>query len=171
MSAEFVGNPELNPERTFQSDLWIEGTYPGFSVSVDAFLRRVDQYITLIPTNLPKRLPSSPNTVYAYRNGTANFHGFEVTTALQILPGLRWDEGLSYLWGQDLTQHEPAIGISPFRTDSRLRYNWARKGLYAEVNLHTASTQNRVAASRGEATTPGYYTIGLHGGLDVTSSI
>ena len=121
-SAEFVGNPQLNPEKNLQADLWIDGNYDKLSLSANLFARKMTDYITLEPTDLPKRLPLSPNTVYSYRNGTADFYGFEFSGAYRILPVLRLDLGLSYLWGEDQTVDEPALGVSPFRTDTRLRY-------------------------------------------------
>jgi iron complex outermembrane recepter protein len=170
-SAEFMGNPQLKPERSYQSDFWIEGAYPKVSVSFDVFARRLDNYVTIIPTNLPKRLPLSPDTVFAYRNGTADFYGFEFSAAFQVFPRMRLDEGISWLWGRDITQNEPALGVSPFRTDTRARYELENHRLFLQAGLHTAATQNRVASSRGETPTPGYYTISMSAGGNITPDL
>ena len=59
-SAEFQGNPLLSPERSTQGDLWLEGSYPRVNVSLNAFARRMDDYITLTTTDLTPLLPLSP---------------------------------------------------------------------------------------------------------------
>lgn len=167
-SAEFVGNPQLKPERSYQADIWANAIYSKFSLSANLFARRLHNYITIVPTDLPKNLPLSPSTVYAYRNGKADFYGFEFSGSYKIMEQLILSQGASYLWGEDLTQDEPVLGISPFRTDTRLRYQIDRHNFFAEGSFHTSATQDRVAASRGETPTSGYYTLGLKTGISLS---
>lgn len=169
-SAEFVGNPQLLPERSYEADIWVSAVYPKFSFSANGFARQLHNYITLKPTSLPKRLPLDPNSVFAYRNGTADFNGFEISADYKIIPQLKFSEGISYLWGKDLTQDEPALGISPFRTDSRMRYQPLKRRFFIDGEFHTAGKQNRVAHSRGETPTAGYYTIAIKGGINITTA-
>src|SRR5699024_183834 len=92
-SAEFVGNPQLLPERSYEADIWVSAVYPKFSFSANGFARQLHNYITLKPTSLPKRLPLDPNSVFAYRNGTADFNGFEISADYKIIPQLKFSEG------------------------------------------------------------------------------
>ena len=163
-SAEFVGNPSLLPETSLQADLWVEGHYSAFSIEADMFARKMQHYVTLMPTNLHKRLPLSPNTVYQYVNGEANFYGFEVTSGIRMATKLNLGIGLSYLYGQNITQNEPALGVSPFSTDVTLRYGNYDHGWFGELLMHTAASQKRVASSLGENPTAGYYTLGIKAG-------
>lgn len=163
-SAEFVGNPSLGPERNTQADLWINGAYSNWNLSVNAFVRRMDNYITLQATDLPKRLPLSPETVYQYVNGSARFWGFDASSAYRIIPQLQLDAGINYLWGQDTRLDESALGVAPLRGDIGVRYESDRWPLYIEGTLHLVDEQTRVATARGETPTEGYVTADIQAG-------
>ncbi|SHK72633.1 TonB-dependent receptor [Rhodothermus profundi] len=169
MSAEFVGDPTLRPERSTQADLWLETAHPGWSLSLNLFARRLDHYITIAPTNLPKRLPLSPPVVFRYVNGTATFYGGELTLALRLHPALTLTTTGSYLWGRDETRNEPAFGVAPPRVDLSLRYEPSAR-FFAEATWHRVARQNRVAVSRGETPTDGYATIDLKAGVRLFQS-
>ncbi|MDZ7771713.1 MAG: TonB-dependent receptor [Balneolaceae bacterium] len=163
-SAEFVGNPELDPERSLQADLWLEGEFAAWTLSLNAFVRRMDDYITLEPTELPKRLPLSPSTVYRYVNGSAQFHGFDLSTVYRLAPEWRLKTGVHYLWGEDTELDEPALGVAPPGADLGLRYEGDERPLFVEGTLHLVGEQDRVAVTRGETSTDGYMTADLQAG-------
>ncbi len=164
MSAEFVGNPDLRPERSTQADFWLETTQPGWSLSLNLFARRLDNYITMEATDLPRRLPLSPPTVFRYVNGTATFYGGEAMLAVRLPYALTLTTAGSYLWGRDETRNEPAFGIAPPRLDLGLRYEPSTR-FFAEVIFHQVTRQERVAISRGETPTDGYTTVDLKTGV------
>lgn len=170
-SAEFVGNPALEPERSTQFDLWIESHYPKWAFSFNTFTRYMDNYITIRATDLPKRLPLSPNTVYQYQNGEATFWGLESSLAYRFVADFKTEVATRYLWGKDGTANEPALGVSPFGVDTKLRYEPVGKNIFAESVLHIVSEQDRVASSRGEQPTGGYTTVDLKGGFKVFQSM
>ncbi len=170
-SAEFVGTPTLDPERSTQADLWIEAQYTRWTLSVNAFGRRLDNYITLAPTDLPKRLPLSPPTVFRYINGTATFYGGEVSAAYRLLPPLTARLTGSTLWGEDETVDEPALGVPPPRGSFSLRYEPTDGRFFAQSTLHLVDEQARVARTRGEAPTEGYTTVDVKGGVDITRDV
>ena len=170
-SAEFVGRPNLDPERSTQADLWLEASYPRWTLSVNAFARRLDNYITLEATDLAPRLPLSPPTVFRYVNGTATFYGGEATTAYRLLPPITTRLTVSYLWGQDEALDEPALGMPPLRGDVSLRYEPRDGRFFAQSTLRLVREQDRVATSRGETPTEGYTTLDLKGGVDITDAI
>lgn len=164
-SAEFVGNPALAPERNTQADLWIDGTSGRFSLHLNGFVRRVGNYITIAPTTLPKRLPLSPPTVYRYVNGSADFAGFEVSPAVALTDAVTLGAAATYLHGQDTELDEPALGVTPFTVEGRLRVEPPARGWYLEGSIHRAARQDRVASARGEIATPGYTTLDLRAGV------
>lgn len=163
-SAEFVGDPSLKPERTTQADIWIDASYEKFRISINGFLRHMDNYITLMPTDLPARLPLSPPTVYSYVNGAADYRGFEVSSAYRFVPSLWLNSGISYLWGEETTLNEPALGVPPLTVDTGIRYESQQGPWFAETTLHWVSEQDRVAVTRGETPTDGYVTLDLQAG-------
>jgi iron complex outermembrane receptor protein len=163
-SAEFVGNPQLKPERSTQADLWINAAYANWDLSVNVFARQMANYITLGPTNLPKRLPLSPNTVYQYINGSARFWGFDISSDYQILPELQLNASVNYLWGRDTEVDEPALGVAPFEVDPGLRYEFQQRPVFVEGTAHFVSKQTRVATARGEVPTDRHTTLDLLAG-------
>ena len=164
-SAEFVGNPLLAPERSTQVDLWVKSNYPRWAFSFNTFTRHMDDYITIRVTDLPKRLPLSPNTVFRYQNGEAVLGGVETSLAYWLASFLNSQVSVQYLWGKDKTVDEPALGVTPLSVDIRLRYDSRRSDLFLETVLHMVDQQDRVASSRGERPTDGYTTLDLKGGI------
>ena len=170
-SAEFVGNPGLEPERSTQGDLWIDAAYENLTLSINGFLRQMDQYITLSPTDLPKRLPLSPDTVFRYINGSAQFAGFDVSLNYRFLDQWRAMGELSYLYGEDTELDEPVLGVSPLSGSAGLRYDFAEIPLFLESTFQFVSSQDRVSSARGEQSTDGYTLADLQGGWSVTRNV
>lgn len=170
-SAEFVGNPDLDPERNSQIDLWIEANYPKFSFNTNFFARRMDDYITLEPTDLPKRLPLSPDTVFQYVNGRANFWGVESSIAYLVLPVLTAKTSVDYLWGKDKFVGEPALGVAPLGFNASIRYDSKDGRYFIESTLKVTDNQDRVAAARGEKPTAGFETVDVKTGIEVIDGL
>lgn len=170
-SAEFMGNPALEPERSTQTDLWLEASYSRFSLQLNAFWRKMDDYITLEGTTLPKRLPLSPDTVFSYVNGDATFWGAEASATYAILDPLTFTAAGSYLWGRDETADEPALGVAPFRGDLALRYEPQGGPSFIEATLRAVADQDRVATTRGELPTEGYVTVDLKSAIELSSRV
>jgi len=167
-AAEFMGDPQIKPERSTQLDVWIDGRYRRASVSFATYYRSIGDYITIEPTNLPKKLPLSPPVVYRYINGEATFWGFEYRTSFTLADGLTAFVRGDYTWGQDDTFDEPAIGVSPLRAFIGANYAFGARDAYdVEGTVNLAGEQGRVAASRGETPTDGYVTLDLKAGARV----
>ncbi len=171
MTAEFMGNPNLDPERNVQGDVWIDGRFERFTVHMGAFGRKIYDYITLRATGLPKRLPLSPNTVYQYVNGKATFRGIDAAVTVALSDVLTWDGSFSYLHGYDDSVGEPAIGVSPLRSSVGLRYEDAAGRFYVEGSAHLVGEQDEVATSRGELPTGSYQTGDLRAGFGMANGI
>ncbi len=166
ISAEFMGNPGLDPERSSQVDLWVEGRYPRLSFDANVFARRISDYITMEATDLPTRLPLSPPTVYRYVNGEAEFWGAETNLSLSITDEVTAGLGGEYLWGQDRALDEPALGVAPLRGDLSLRYSRIDGAYFVGGDLVAVGRQDRLATTRGEIEeTPGYSIVNLQAGF------
>jgi iron complex outermembrane receptor protein len=173
ISAEFVGNPELEPERSNQADVWVEGSYGNLSIQLSAFARKMSNYITLTPTDLPKRLPLSPETVFQYVNGDATFWGFDAQAAVGVTEAWTVKLAADYLWGEDDLLDEPAIGVSPPHASLGLRYDLPSGGFYGEASADFVGdmSADRVAIARGETPTDGYVTGDLRFGWQATDRL
>jgi iron complex outermembrane receptor protein len=174
-SAEFIGNPRLDPERAWQADLELEGQYDRAALKVSGFARHISNYITL--EDAPDVEPMLPLPIFAegpfrYANGTATFYGGETSASVAVLPSLTASVTGSHLWGQNRKTNQPALGIAPLRGDLGLRYEPPRGRFYVESTLHATAEQDRVADERlGERPTDGYVTVGLQGGVELGSGV
>ena len=164
-SAEFVGNPGLEPERSIQADLWIEATYPRFAGRLNVFGRRMDDYITIEPTGLPKRLPLSPETVFRYVNGEADFWGLEASADVGLGSGLTLGVSAEYLEAENLTRDRPVIGIVPFQGDLGIRWDPEGGRFFVQGSATAVADQDRVADELGETPTDGHVTGELKAGI------
>jgi iron complex outermembrane receptor protein len=167
-AAEFMGDPQIAPERSTQLDLWIDGRYPSTSVSLSSYYRRIADYITIEATDLPPKLPLSPPTVYRYINGDATFWGIDYRFSLTPADGLTIFLRGDYTWGQDDTLDEPALGVSPLRTSIGAGYAFGDNDNYdVEGTVNLVGEQDRVAMTRGETPTDGYTTLDVRAGARV----
>ncbi|MEX2530952.1 MAG: TonB-dependent receptor [Gemmatimonadota bacterium] len=160
-SAEFVGNPALEPERSTQADLWLEGRLPNTAVQLNLFGRWMQDYITIEATDLPKRLPLSPETVFRYVNGDATFWGGEASVVQGVTDRVTLEASSAYLWARDDELDEPVLGIAPLSGRLGLRFEDSEGRYYLEGTLLAVSDQDRAATTRGESPTDGYTTVDL----------
>jgi iron complex outermembrane receptor protein len=169
-SAEFIGNPRLEPERSWQADLALKGRFNRASVRVSGFARRLSNYITLAPAPdvepmLP--LPIFSNGPFRYTNGAATYYGGEASASVTLHQSLTASASGSYLWGQNLKTDQPALGVAPLRGKLGLRWEPSDGRFFVEGTLSAAARQERVATVLGETPTDGHVTLDLTGGAEV----
>ena len=170
-AAEFMGNPDLLPERSNQADLWLDGQLDRVALHVSAFVRKIQDYVTIEATGLPKRLPLSPDVVFQYVNGDATFAGIDFALSAALHEQLTSDVRFSYLHGNDNELDEPAFGVSPLTTSLGLRWEEAQGRFYAESVVTLVSSQERVSTSRNEGATDGYSTGDLRVGYGLPNGV
>ncbi|MFQ5529582.1 MAG: TonB-dependent receptor domain-containing protein [Gemmatimonadota bacterium] len=160
LSAEFVGNPGLEPERSTQADVWLEGTYDRLSLQTSIFFRSINNYITLAPTAFDSRLPLSPDVVFQYVNGDATFWGFDAQAAIGLTDEWTLKLAGDYLRAEDDLLDEPALGIAPPRGTVGIRFQMPSRTFHGEATLHLVAevAADRVSLRRGETPTTGYAT-------------
>jgi iron complex outermembrane receptor protein len=168
MSAEFVGTPELAPERSNQVDVGIEGSWSRVLFRVTGFARRIDNYVTLTPTDFEPKMPMSPPPVFRYVNGSADFRGFEASASIAVHTAWTVRLETDYLWGEDRSLNEPALGITPWIGRAGVRWQKPGGRFHADGVLSVAADQDRVASARGEIPTDGYVTGDLRFGWQFT---
>jgi iron complex outermembrane receptor protein len=164
-SAEFMGDPSLEPEASLEFDGGTTLHYLGVQLNADGFYRRMSHYIDFVPDpSLPKELPLDPPLVFRYINGTtARFVGGELSAQRPLAAFVDLRASLDDIWGQDDFLHEPVYGLEPLR--GRVGLDW--HDLQGTWTLSTealmVNEQTRVAVSRFERPTPGYTVINLRG--------
>ncbi|MFO8231592.1 MAG: TonB-dependent receptor [Longimonas sp.] len=171
---EFMGNPTLNPERTYQADLGLDMETPRVSSSLTGFVRHHKDYITIVEApGVESALPLTPDMVFTYANGEALFWGAEATAAAQVHPTLRLRASGEYLWGRDASfaDDEPAYGVAP--AEARLGARWmpGPRSLFVDASLRAVAEQDRVSARRNEGQTDGFTTVDLTAGVQLLGNI
>jgi iron complex outermembrane receptor protein len=134
--------------------------------------RSIDDYITVVPDpDVPKRLPLSPNVVYRYINGEAQFYGYEAYGNSPIGSNFELRGSLSYVWARDETFDEPAFGIPPLKFIVAGKVKSEDGRYWAELELTTNSAQERVAAARFESPTPAWERLDLRSGFALVGNL
>jgi iron complex outermembrane receptor protein len=174
-SAEFIGSPRLEPERSWQADLELQARYDRVSVKLSGFARHLSNYITL--EDAPDVEPMLPLPIFAegpfrYANGAATFYGGETSASVALPSSLTARVSGSYLWGTNLETDRPALGVAPLRGDLGLRWEPQGGRVYVEGTLTATTRQDRVAEKQlGEQPTDGFVTLDLQGGVDIGHGI
>ena len=164
IAAEFVGNPEIDPERSTELNLGVEYFTSSLQWGFSLFTRDIDDYITVaVDPDLPKRLPLSPPTVFRYVNGDASFWGGELWLEHQPSDWVTWRAQLETLRGDDDTLTEPLLGMSPDRLSLALRGHTRDHRLWGELSFQVIDDMDRVATSRLELPTEGAELVDLRG--------
>ncbi len=171
-----MGTPDIGPETSYQADLGLELRWAGMTLQGGGFYRRIQGFITVAPApGIRKRLPLSPPQVFRYISGDqADFRGLDFSFRAPIIDGLEFGTQGTYRLADDIEQslaaigiNEPVLGIAPFEVRSRLRYTGDSAPFFGEVEMRNVGPQERVAASRMEAPSPGFTTFSLRGGVQL----
>ncbi|HSH76216.1 MAG TPA: TonB-dependent receptor, partial [Longimicrobiales bacterium] len=170
-AAEFMGDPQLEPERSTQGDVWIDGRYSNVQLHFGAFARNIQDYVTIAPTTLPTRLPLSPPTVFQYVNGEATFYGVDASAVFGLGELLTASVTGSYLYGRDDELDEPAIGVAPLKGSLGLRYEEPLGRFYLEATGNAIGKQTEVSVSRNEGESDGYQTVDLRAGYGLPNGV
>ncbi len=158
IAAEFMGNPDIDPEQSLEFNLGNEFSLGGAFIQIEAFWRRIDDYITIqADPDLPKRLPLSPPTVFRYINGSeATFYGAEGSASRDFGLYVNGRASLSWVWAEDDLFDEGAIGTPPLSGLLGIEFHSPNRRHWVDFSVTLVDEQVRVAASRLETRTPGY---------------
>ncbi|MEM8963873.1 MAG: TonB-dependent receptor [Acidobacteriota bacterium] len=157
IAAELMGNPQLVAEEALELNIGSRARFGDVLLQVDLFYRTIDDYITIVPDpTLPRRLPLSPQTVYRYVNGEADFWGGELRLDHRVNRNVAWHIALDQVRGEDTTFDEPAFGTPPFRATLGAQFLVFDGRLSIDVEGRFVDDQDRVATSRFESPTEGY---------------
>ncbi len=172
-AAEFVGNPHLVPEKSLEFNAGTTLRLAEAAVTLDVFLRNVDDYITVAhDPNLARRLPLSPDQLFRYvQADQARFAGFDLTATSSAGPWIDLRGGWSYVRAEDLLFDEPLFGVPPFEQQYALDVHNPARTRWLEVLVTNTAAQNRVAVTRFEAPTAGWTTIDLLAGVRMNEGL
>jgi iron complex outermembrane recepter protein len=149
-----IGNPNLNSEQNFQTDLAYEYKNEHFEVFANVFYNKINDYIFISPTeNIIE-----DNFVFVYEQNDAKLYGGEFGVHIHPHPldWLHFESSFETVNGKkDKGEYLPLIPASSVSNIFRVEFNntTITKG-YAFVKLKTVFNQNRISSF--ETRTSGY---------------
>ena len=151
---DYIGNPELETEKSFNSEMSLHFYSSKINIKATAFYNHLNDYMI---GNIDQTL--SPMTIGA--KGVKIFSNIPYATMfgsefnIKLFPSNRFNSitTLKYQVGKD-NNSNPLILIPPFKIISILNYQFKYLGLQAE--LEYSAHQSKVRISVGEKETPEY---------------
>ncbi|MEZ5289568.1 MAG: TonB-dependent receptor [Vicinamibacterales bacterium] len=168
--SDWVGNPDLAPSRNTGVDLSMTVQRPRATVTANAYMNRIDDYVAV---SMARRLSMVPGVMNAaarsYVNVDARQRGLEASGSVTVRRPLSLSGDVSYVRGTMTPRAD--LGVTsrdlaetpPLRVRLRARVDDGR--LFAELEGVGSARQSRVDASLGEAPTPAYAVANLTAGL------
>lgn len=157
--ANWVGNPDIDPEKHTQVDIGYETVRDNWSFNATAYVDRVDDYILRDAFSVPG--------VTTYRNVSADLKGVELSGAWenggwQVLGDMTWT------YGQNRTDDRPLAQIPPLQ--GKVTMSYGQDAWRAGGRVNWAMEQDRIDPSRDPGVTPGYVTLDLFGSYEVSKN-
>jgi len=144
----WVGNPDIAPEKHHQFDVGVELTRQNWQFGAAAYIDQVDDYILRDAFSVPG--------VTTYRNIDARLVGLELDGSWQH-GGLELSGDMAWTYGKNLVDDRALAQIPPLSGTVALSYGAADWRAGARVNW--AVSQSRIDPSRDAGATPGYATL------------
>lgn len=158
--SNWVGNPEIDPEKHHQVDIGVQTDRESWSAGAAVYVDKVDDFIL--------RDAFSVAGVTTYRNIDATLAGLELNGAWRR-GGFELSGDAVYTYGENETDDMALAQIPPFSGQVTGAYGEDAWRLGARVNW--ALKQGRVDLSRDVQATPGYATLDLFGSYEITENV
>ena len=174
-----LGNQQLAPERSWQTDIGLDYSSELVSGQLSLFANNISNYIYL--EGLESSVPHIANgedqiATYQYQQGTARLVGFEAMLDIHPVEPLHFENTFSYVNARQLHQPEEGRWL-PFtpapRWTSDLRYEIMRNGrmlnkTFLSMKLECYLRQSHAHTAGGtETVTPSYTLLSLTAGTDL----
>ena len=177
------GNPDLDPETSFQTDLGINFDGEHTTLSIGAFYNHIDRYIFISKLqnsiggdSIPD--PADPVPAYQFTQTKANLYGGEISIDIHPHPihWLHFENSLSMVFSRqnntvDSTKYLPLTPAHIFR--SELKGNFKNEGhglqnMFLTLGASYTFAQNRVFSAYGtETPTDAYWLLRMATGTDI----
>lgn len=158
----YFGNLNLRPERadTISASLTVSGgAKPGWFVKLAPYYTHVNDYIDARYVG-----PLGNFNQLQFTNEEAKFYGLDVSGAATVWNGGRWGQtrlsgALSWVHGQNLTDHAPLYRQMPLNIKASLQHQMG--ALSGAVEVNWVDSKTRVDPARKEPTTAAFVLVNL----------
>jgi iron complex outermembrane receptor protein len=176
-----VGNPDFQPEFSFQEDLGFVFTSKYAVLNLSVFDNSIQHYIynQKIISSAGQDSILQGNQVFQFQAGKAQLYGGEASVDIHPVKSLHIENSVSIVYGNNQGVTGKQFGdsarylpqIPPLHGISEIRYDWSLPSAhlinaFGKLQLEYAATQNRVyLLDNTESRTPGYalFNAGLGG--------
>jgi iron complex outermembrane receptor protein len=152
----YLGNLDLDPETSLQVALAITREGESWNAGITPFYQSVDDYIQGMPIN---RMANGQPVLQYDNIDRAELYGFELTGGWRINEQFTLDGSVSYVRGRNKENGDDLYRIAPLNGMFDLAYE--RASWEAHLEWIWADSQNRVAKTQSETTSPGYGILNL----------
>jgi len=136
------GNENLVPEKALNTSFTVNYISQILQAELHIYNNYINNYIFLSPTGRTALTIRGAFPEFLYSQTKASFHGFDLTTNLQIIKNTSLNSKISYLKAQDLSHDQPLIQIPANRIENTLRFDH-KNTIISLTNLFVPK-QNRV---------------------------
>lgn len=178
-SYDYLGNPQLKPEKNYQADIAFEFIHPNIgNLSIGGFFSLITDYIigkVLPPSVIKPSTQGAPGVKQFSNTDLVYLTGFEVIYRSPTVKkwGLRASVAATYgiepeavkyiisdgqVVGEETVKNDPLPEIPPLEGSLRFSYKFFRDKLVPCAIVRMVSAQNRISQAYGELKTPGFIT-------------
>ena len=156
------GNPDLDPEESYQLDAGIFWSNEAVTIQIDPYLNYFPNYIYLNPTSEY----AEGLQLYHYTQARVLRYGFEAQASWKIDQHWSTDLKGEYLYARQKSGEKKGYTL-PFSTpwsvdaDVKYTYHWKGEG-FVNLNAHIVGAQNEIVPP--EKPTDGYWTLNASAG-------
>ena len=165
---EYIGNPNLKPEKNNQAELSIAKRSKSYHIKADIFYSYATDYITAAVDENTDRLflpCKPPQHVKVFTNiDQAIQRGFEMAGSVDLHPRIKMDGNLAYTWAQNISWDEPLPETPPLEGNLALNYQTKNKNFWTEISGRFVADQNRASDSFAETATEGFNVYNFYSG-------
>ncbi|MBR9867958.1 MAG: TonB-dependent copper receptor [Oceanospirillales bacterium] len=161
MTDDWIGNPELEPEKHHQLEVSLQGNLATLNWSATGWYNRVDDYI------LRQTVAAEMKSRDIYRNVGAELYGAELEAVYPLNENWQLGSALAWTVGNNLDDDTPLSRIAPFELNSSLDYHKERLKMGVEWQL--VASQKDICLSgatncggQDVRKTSGYGVVNLH---------
>ncbi|MGC9344246.1 MAG: TonB-dependent receptor, partial [Bacteroidales bacterium] len=167
-----IGNPDLNPEISYQLDAGIETHTKSFAVGITPFVNYFPNYIYLNPTMDHDRLYGNGNQVFRYTEASVFRYGGEIHFHYQPVKSIQLGAIGEYVYSEQLSGEKKGFTL-PFSPppSALLNVKYQKpeikfvRNLYFSIDYVITAAQNNIVPP--EEKTPGYQLVNLNYGGEI----
>ncbi len=155
----YLGDINLDSEVAWQSNLGLNYNHKNFSLMMDAYYQRIDDYIQGVPSTNPQAkmlamMMSNDDNLLQFDNVEASLYGLDSYAHFQLNDAFSMSLIVSYVRGEREDINDDLYRIAPLKAKLKLAYQ--QGGFDMGVTLNGVAKQDKVSITNQEEETAGY---------------